>query len=128
MHISHIAIWSANPERLRNFYCKYFNAKAGEKYENSSKQFHSYFLSFDHGCQLEIMYKSDMIIREYDPINIAGYTHLAIAVGSKTEVDRLAKQLEADNYSIVGQPRTTGDGFYESLVADPDGNLIEITE
>ncbi|MFU1917770.1 hypothetical protein ACM6PT_11170, partial [Klebsiella pneumoniae] len=23
-------------------------------------------------------------------------------------------------------PRTTGDGYYEAVIADPDGNLIEI--
>ena len=28
---------------------------------------------------------------------------------------------------IEGEPRTTGDGYYESVVLDPEGNRIEIT-
>tara|TARA_Y100001933_G_C18486161_1_gene350464 strand:- start:148 stop:252 length:105 start_codon:yes stop_codon:yes gene_type:complete len=33
-----------------------------------------------------------------------------------------------DDYPIVSMPRTTGDGYYESVVEGPEGNLIEITE
>ena len=25
------------------------------------------------------------------------------------------------------RPRRTGDGYYESIVRDPDGNLVELT-
>lgn len=25
------------------------------------------------------------------------------------------------------RPRWTGDGFYEAIISDPDGNMIEIT-
>ena len=39
----------------------------------------------------------------------------------------LRERLRNDGYRIVGEPRTTGDGFYESVIADPDGNLIELT-
>ena len=27
---------------------------------------------------------------------------------------------------LSSPPRTTGDGYYEAVIADPDGNLIEI--
>lgn len=30
-------------------------------------------------------------------------------------------------YSASSRPRTTGDGLYESVVPDSEGNLIEIT-
>ena len=42
-------------------------------------------------------------------------------------VDALTERLEQDGYSVVGRPRVTGDGYYESVVLDPDGNQIEIT-
>jgi hypothetical protein len=29
-------------------------------------------------------------------------------------------------FRIVGGPRRSGDGYYESVVIDPDGNRIEI--
>jgi lactoylglutathione lyase len=27
---------------------------------------------------------------------------------------------------VVGAPRKTGDGYYESVVLDPDGNVVQI--
>ena len=56
-----------------------------------------------------------------------GFTHLSFSVGSKEEVDHLTQQMSSDGVSVVGQPRTTGDGYYESVVLDPEGNRIEIT-
>jgi lactoylglutathione lyase len=56
-----------------------------------------------------------------------GLTHLAISVGSEARVDQLAATLRADGYPIVDGPRRTGDGYYEAVVLDPDGNRVEIT-
>ena len=56
-----------------------------------------------------------------------GFTHLSFSVGSKEEVDRLTQQMSSNGVPIVGQPRTTGDGYYESVVLDPEGNRVEIT-
>lgn len=47
--------------------------------------------------------------------------------GAEDKVDRLTKTLKKDGYPILDGPRRTGDGYYESVVADPDGNRIEIT-
>ncbi len=56
-----------------------------------------------------------------------GFAHLSFSVGSKEEVDRLTQQMSCDGIQVVGQPRTTGDGYYESVVLDPEGNRVEIT-
>ena len=56
-----------------------------------------------------------------------GFTHVSFSVGSKEKVDLLTKEMSDDGITIVGQPRTTGDGYYESVVLDPEGNRIEIT-
>ena len=124
--ITHIAIYCLDIEKMRMFYEKYFGAKSNEKYTNVTKGFESYFLSFEDGCALEIMTK----ISVKDSPGIAemlGLTHLAISVGSKEKVDDLTNLLSQDGYQIIGQPRTTGDGFYESVVLDPENNRIEIT-
>lgn len=55
-----------------------------------------------------------------------GLTHLALSLGSESDVNRLTEQLRADGYQIVGEPRWTGDGYYESVILDPDGNRVEI--
>ena len=56
-----------------------------------------------------------------------GFTHLSFSVDSKEEVDHLTQQMSSEGVPVVGQPRTTGDGYYESVVLDPEGNRIEIT-
>ena len=55
-----------------------------------------------------------------------GYAHLSFSVGSKEEVDRLTQKMSEDGIQVVGQPRTTGDGYYESVVLDPEGNRVEV--
>ena len=45
-----------------------------------------------------------------------GYAHIAFSVGSKEKVDALTAELKADGYEVVGGPRTTGDGYYESCI------------
>lgn len=126
MKIEHIALYTTDIEKLRTFYERYFHAKAGEKYINPKKQFQSYFLSFSEGSRIEIMQKTGIPQRAQEEESL-GLTHFAIAVGDKEKVDALTEQLRANGYEIAGEPRTTGDGYYESVVLDPDGNRIEIT-
>ena len=128
MKISHIAIWTEDLERLKEFYLTYFNATAGNIYINSSKQFSSYFLHFEDDCNLEIMHKQGVKgDKESKDKPTAGYAHIAFSLGSNAKVDELTERLRENGYKIIGEPRVTGDGYYESVIADPDGNLIEIT-
>jgi lactoylglutathione lyase len=126
MKIEHIALWTTKLEALKDFYTTYFSATAGEKYHNPTKQFTSYFLSFDSGARLEIMARPEVEQHPGDAYR-KGLIHWAMSVGSKEKVDQLTEQLRNDGFEIIGEPRTTGDGYYESVVADPDGNLVEIT-
>jgi lactoylglutathione lyase len=57
---------------------------------------------------------------------VNGLAHFAISVGSKDKVDALTETLRKDGYQIYNEPRTTGDGYYESAVFDPKGNYLEI--
>ncbi len=127
MKIDHIAIWTTNLEGLCNFYIRYFDASSSEIYYNHSKEFRSYFLKFDGECRIEIMEmpripasKND-IIKQY-----LGLIHFAINVGSKDRVNQLTEILRKDGFKVIGEPRTTGDGNYESIVLDPDGNRVEL--
>ena len=43
-------------------------------------------------------------------------------------VDFQTIRLLNDGHTVAGLPRVTGDGYYESVVPDPDGNTVEITE
>jgi lactoylglutathione lyase len=126
--IEHIAIWSHDIEKLKSFYNKYFNATAGDKYINSKKNFQSYFLSFHNGCRLELMHMPGIPETQNDQYaQFTGLIHFAISVGTEESVDSLTNRLRKDGYEVVSGPRRTGDGYYESVVLDPDGNRIEIT-
>jgi lactoylglutathione lyase len=129
MRIEHIAVWVSDLEKMRSFYHKYFKMKASEKYVNSKKNFSSYFLTFEGGkTRIEIMHNSEISKAIKDKSLTLGLTHLAISVGNKEIVDELTEKLRTDGFTIAGEPRTTGDGYYESVVLDPEGNSLEITE
>ena len=128
MHIEHIALWTRRLEELRAFYCEHFGAVSGPKYFNSVKQFESYFISFESGARLEIMSSPQVSKRPTVPEVVPqGLVHLAFSVGSREQVLEMTERLRTAGISVIGEPRTTGDGYFESVVQDPDGNLIEIT-
>lgn len=126
MHIDHIAIWTSQLETQKAFYETYFAVRGGEKYTNPNTGFQSYFLTFPDGARLEVMQRPDVTVARSATAQI-GYAHIAIAVGSREAVDALTERIRLDGYRVIGQPRLTGDGYYESVVLDPDGNSIEIT-
>lgn len=128
MKIEHLAIWVRDLEKMKAFYEKYFQATSNEKYFNPKKNFNSYFLSFEGECRLEIMQMPNIPENKNDVYQQnMGFIHFAISVGSKEKVDTLTESLRTDGYEIVGEPRTTGDGYYESVILDPENNRIEIT-
>jgi len=128
MRIDHIAVWTDDLERCKQFYVSYFGAVAGSGYVNPKQGFESCFLSFADGARIEVM-KTTIL----DPVKIEpgaqrmGLTHFAVALGSERLVDELTRRLKNDGYPVLDGPRRTGDGYYESVVLDPDGNRVEIT-
>lgn len=83
-------------------------------------------MTFDDGSRLELMNKAEM----YDApktLNRTGFIHIAFSVGNKEKVDELTAKLQADGFEIIGDPRTTGDGYYKSCIVDVEGNQIELT-
>ncbi|MBQ4279386.1 MAG: VOC family protein [Rikenellaceae bacterium] len=124
MKIAHVALWTRRLEELRAFYAKYFGAASGEKYVNAVKGFESYFLRFDGDASLEII-RSAQVTEPAVPDRI-GWAHLAFGVADREAVRALTERMRRDGITVAGEPRQTGDGCYESVVLDPDGNRIEI--
>ena len=126
MKIEHIALYVKDLERAKSFFEKYFQAVSDSGYHNKNTGFRSYFLSFDGGARLEIMNKPEIIDKE-QPLTATGFIHIALSVGSKEKVNAVTKQLKTDGFTVLSGPRMTGDGYYESCIADMEGNQIEIT-
>ena len=123
--IAHAALWTTDIERLCSFWARLFGVSVGDLYVSKNRQgFKSRFMKFKEGPTIEVM--TGPWVTEQAPHEAIGYAHLAISVGSKEEVDRLATTMKAEA-ALVSGPRLTGDGYYEAVIRDPDGNLIEIT-
>jgi lactoylglutathione lyase len=128
MKIDHLAIWVEDLETMRAFYLKYFDTTSGEKYTNDKKQYTSYFIYFgEEKTRLELMHKHSITDTAGQRGLAKGLAHFSISVGEKEKVNKLTERLRADSYIIFSEPRTTGDGYYESVVLDPEGNYLEIT-
>lgn len=123
--IEHVALYTRYLERMRTLYEEHFGAEAGELYHNPRKGFRSYFLRFGGGARLELMELPELGEAAVQPA--VGYAHIAFSLGSEAAVDAKTAILKAAGYTCLDGPRRTGDGYYESVMTDPDGNRIELT-
>ena len=128
MRIEHVAVWVKDLETMRAFYEKYFNGKSGDRYHNNKKDFTSYFISFDNGARLELMHIPSIPGEDNSSEQqVKGIIHVAFSTGSEKNVRNLTEILASDGFKILDGPRWTGDGYYESVILDPESNRIEIT-
>ena len=124
VRIEHIGLWVRDLDAVAAFYQKYFSVRVGALYQNPRKGFASRFLEFGAGARLEIMTRTDVAARS--ETELLGLAHVALAVGADAAVDALAARFHADGITIDSGPRRTGDGYYECVVRDPEGNRVEI--
>jgi lactoylglutathione lyase len=128
MKIEHLGLWVQDLELMRSFYLKYFDTDSGEKYVNPKTQFQAYFIYFGESkTRLELMMRPDILSANSKRGFNMGIAHFAISVGGKDKVNELTERLRNDQFTIFSEPRTTGDGYYESVVLDPEGNYLEIS-
>lgn len=126
MKITHIAIWTKQLEAMKDFYIKYFEGKSNEKYVNETKGFESYFINFEGEATLEIMSSTQVTKKKESPEKLLGICHFAFELDSRDKVNQLTDKIRKDGFQVAGNPRVTGDGFYESVILDLDGNCIEL--
>jgi lactoylglutathione lyase len=127
VHIEHAALWTRDLERMRAFYVRHFGAESNARYASVNRPgFVSYFLRFPSGgARLQLMALPSLVDAAESPA--VGYAHLALALGSRAAVDALTERLRADGVRVLSGPRETGDGYYEAVVEDPDGNALELS-
>lgn len=122
--IEHVAIWVSDLESMRSFYSEAFGATSGARYENPATGFTSYFVSLGRGPRLELMHLPGLAPR---PTAATGFAHIALALGGRAAVDTMVATWRRRGMVVESSPRVTGDGYYEAVVLDPEGNRIELT-
>ena len=125
VRLEHVGLWVRDLEGVAAFYEKYFGARIGGLYQNTRKGFESRFLEFAGGARLEVMRRTDITQRAAD--EQLGLAHVALAIGDEAAVDALAARFRGDGQPPLDGPRRTGDGYYECVVRDPEGNRVEVT-
>lgn len=125
MKIEHVALWTDDIERLSAFYQAHFGALPGPLYQNPAKGFTSRFLSLLGGGRIELMRREG--VQSCPAGEHVGYAHLALSLGSVEAVEQKTAELREKGAAVISGPRWTGDGYFESVVLDPDGNLLELT-
>jgi lactoylglutathione lyase len=122
--LEHVGLWVRDIDLVAAFYARYFGAQVGAAYQNPRKGFESRFLQFAGGARLEIMRRADVGARLAE--EQLGLAHVALTVGNEQAVDALARRLTDEGVPLLDGPRRTGDGYYECVVRDPEGNRVEI--
>lgn len=124
LKIDHIAIWVFDLEKQKSFYETYFQCQSNQKYYNPVKGFTSYFLTFEDQTRIELM-KSDFVTGK-QVSSILGYCHVAFRLQNREQVDFLTARMLQNGITVECPPRVTGDGYYESVILDPEQNRIEL--
>lgn len=126
MHVDHVALWAGDLDRLRDFYVEVLGGRSGPLYENAITGFRSYFVSFEGGARLELMSRRDVASPRANAGAAPGFAHVAFRVGSRAAVDAIVARLSGQGVVVASPPRTTGDGYYEAVIEDPEGNRLEV--
>jgi lactoylglutathione lyase len=125
MKVAHVALWTRDLDEAAAFWRHYFRADIGAAYYSRRRPgFVSRFVTLPGDAQIELMTGS--WIESGVQTERAGWDHLALSLGGEEAVNELAELCRQGGF-LFSAPRHTGDGFYEAVIAAPDGTRIEIT-
>lgn len=122
MKTHHIAFWTNDMAKMETFYQLHFRGKV--LFRHSIKDFQCIFMRICEGVLIEFMSRPELPTE--DLCERVGYSHLSLEVESREEVNRLTEYFREQNVPLVKDREQYNDGFYESAIRDPDGNIIEL--
>ena len=126
MHIAHVALWTRDLNEAATFWGRFFGADVGGCYQSKRRPgFVSRFARLP-GSRTTIELMTAPWLADRPASEQIGWDHLAVSLGDEAAVDALAQRCAAEGLLLCA-PRTTGDGFYEAVIATPDGVRIEVT-
>ena len=132
--IDHAALWVSDLAGARDFYVGWFAGRSNGEYHNPATGLRTFIITFepDHAgeasngrsARLELMSRPD--IAASTGADTLGWAHVSFALPGCADVDDLAARARAAGVPVVDGPRVTGDGYYEAVLLDPEGNRVEI--
>lgn len=128
VRLEHVGIWTHDLESMRRFYAGVLGGVCGPLYENAQTGFRSYFVSLGEGARIELMTQPGVLPRQGPAHGQSdtGYAHIALELPDRQSVREAVAGLADAGAAMASAPRTTGDGYYEAVILDPDGNRVEL--
>ena len=122
--LHHVAVWVSDLDAAAGFWELHFGARVSARYDSKRQPgFASRFAPFGPGVGLELMSGGG---GKAGAADFFGWAHIALWRGTTRAVDAAAERFAALGL-LLEAPRKTGDGFYEAVIAGPDGVRIELT-
>lgn len=120
MQLAYTCLWVRDLTRMTGFYQSNFQASVSERRCEVWGAVESACLLFENGASLKLLQaNADQ--------TLPAQGSFAVGAGRAADVDRLTEQLAAKGCTILAEPRLSMDGYYESVVTDPEGNPVIIT-
>lgn len=120
MEISRTYVYANDIENIRYWYMRYFAMRSSELLKDRAG---TPFYCLGHGdadCSL--------IVCKLKEGRTEGMATIAFSVASSDGVDFLTELLRTDGNAVVAEPERDATGRYGSMVLDPEGNEVIITE
>lgn len=125
MRIEHVSMYVSDLEGMKDFYCRFFHANSSELQHHSKTGMKTYFLVFDTGARLKLMYQVERQFDLHKQIR-TGYSNLSFQVKNKEEIDQIVEKLKKGKFEILSGPKINADGTYECCFKDSEFNQVEI--
>lgn len=122
MEIEYTVIYTKNPEKIKEFFVKYFGTKEDPIFKKINSISNTFVLTFDGGQKLKIMDHLDHEQQDCRKYKVA----ISISVGGFETVNRLTLQLKNDGYSLYSGTKALAYGYLKSCIVLEQGILIEL--
>ena len=115
--VEHIAIFSRNPESLRDWYVRVFGLRIVKENERKG----TYWLQAPDGMLFELKRTDEHGAQQ--STKAGGLRHIAITTDSfEEEVERL----ETEGVEVVSRPTISATGGKTFFFRDPEGNIFQL--
>lgn len=123
-----ITLQTLYPDKMKDFYVKYFGAEANRNTMDTDCPDPMYILSFQGGFKIKLepagQSQSGFAARTspcpHNPVC------LAFRLGSRKRVNTLTSQLILEGHEIISEPQLSAPAHYSSCIFDPEGNIVEL--